>query len=492
MLFNSFAYIFVFLPLVFAVYFILNRYGYYKSSRLFLLAASIYFYSIANWAQLLRLLFLSMVFNYWAGVFLMKKTGWYAGMVQKKALFIFAIAANLSALAYFKYMGFFIENMNWMLGTNYPVLHILLPLGISFVVFEEIIYLTDSYLGKTKQYSFSQYALFVTFFPHLIAGPIIHYKEIMDQFDDKKKYFINWDNIASGLFLFTAGLFKKVMIADTFAVWATHGFDHYSAPIGFFAGWAISLSYTLQLYFDFSGYTDMAIGVAKMFNITLPINFNSPYKALDIQDFWRRWHITLSRFLRDYLYIPLGGSRKGEWRTHGNLFIVFLLGGLWHGAGWTFVIWGALHGVAIILFKMWQKLNITLPRFAAWLITFIFINFAWVFFRAGTIPDALKIVKGMIGLHGVALPAQLQGSLGWLSAYGFSFGFILAATGESSPGKVILWIIAFLLVVVFAKNTGELAGTFRSNMWYLILILALFFISLYHLNNYSEFIYFRF
>ncbi|MDP3788163.1 MAG: MBOAT family O-acyltransferase [Candidatus Chromulinivorax sp.] len=371
MLFNSSLYIFVFLPLVFAVYFMLNRYGYHTSSRLFLLIASIYFYSLTNWAQLLRLLFLSMVFNYLVGVFLMKQTGtnrMVCGHTTKKILFVSAIVANLSALAYFKYMDFFIGNINWVLGTNYSLLYILLPLGISFVTFEEITYLTDSYLGKTRKYGFLHYALFVTFFPHLIAGPIVHHKEMMDQFDDRKNYFINWNNVASGLFLFTAGLFKKVMIADTFAVWVTYGFDQYQGPIGFFAGWAISLCYTLQLYFDFSGYTDMAIGVAHMFNIKLPINFNSPYKALNIQDFWKRWHITLSRFLRDYVYIPLGGSRQGEWRTYGNLFIVFLLGGLWHGAGWTFVIWGALHGVGIIIFKMWQKFNITLPTYAAWCI----------------------------------------------------------------------------------------------------------------------------
>ncbi len=313
-----------------------------------------------------------------------------------KPLLAVGVIANLALLGYFKYTDFLIENYNLLTGSDVALLHIALPLAISFFTFQQIAYLVDSYQGQTKEYDFLTYALFVTFFPQLIAGPIVHHKEMMPQFADTNKRLMNSHHITKGLFIFSIGLFKKVVIADTFAIWATKGFDE-SVSLDFLAAWTTSLSYTFQLYFDFSAYTDMAIGIALLFNITLPINFLSPYKALSIQDFWRRWHITLSRFLKEYIYIPLGGNRKGSFRTYVNLFTTFLLGGIWHGAGWTFIIWGVLHGGALVIHRFWNRLGFALPKLLAWFITFNFINISWVFFRAKDLDDAMKVLSGMFG-----------------------------------------------------------------------------------------------
>ncbi|WP_418904611.1 MBOAT family O-acyltransferase [Helicobacter cetorum] len=242
------------------------------------------------------------------------------------------------------------------------------------------------------------YVLFVSFFPQLIAGPIVHHKEMMPQFIKKSNQFLNYRNIAIGLFIFSIGLFKKVVIADNISHFADFGFDK-ATSLSFIQAWMTSLSYTFQLYFDFSGYCDMAIGIALLFNIKLPINFNSPYKALNIQDFWRRWHITLSRFLKEYLYIPLGGNRVKEIFIYRNLIVVFLIGGFWHGAGWTFIIWGLLHGFALSVHRIYssvaKRFQFTMPKILAWFITFNFINMAWVFFRAKDLGSALKVLRGM-------------------------------------------------------------------------------------------------
>lgn len=467
MLFNSLPYIFIFLPGVLIGYFTLNKLGFLTSARVFLLTASIGFYSHSNILHLLRLILLSMVFNYWLGSLLAKNHDKETiHGISRKVLLLGGIAVNVASLVYFKYTDFLIGNVNFIFHAQVPLWHILLPLGISFFTFQEIAYLVDSYYGETKEYNFRNYALFVTFFPQLIAGPIVHHKEMMAQFETKENLRINFDNIAVGLFFFAVGLFKKVVVADTFALWATSGFDKFVGPMGFSAAWAVSLSYTLQLYFDFSGYTDMAIGAGRMFNITLPLNFNSPYKALDIQDFWKRWHMTLSRFWKSYVYVPLGGNRRGFVRTCANLFLVFLIGGIWHGAGWTFFIWGALHGAAMVIFRCWKKLGMAMPGFWAWFLTFNFVNIAWIFFRANTLSDAARILRGMAGLNGVEFSAK--------------------------PGISALWIAVFLLIALLAKNTHELAQKFKLNSYYLAAVSVLFLVSLYNFGNYSEFIYFRF
>jgi len=361
-------------------------------------------------------------------------------------------------------------------------------LAISFFTFQQIAYLVDSYRQETKEYDFLNYALFVTFFPQLIAGPIVHHKEMMPQFAKTRNKVKNYRNIAMGLFIFSIGLFKKVVIADTFAVWATAGFD-IATTLNLFEAWATSLSYTFQLYFDFSGYTDMAIGLALLFNIRLPVNFNSPYKATNIQDFWRRWHITLSRFLRDYVYIPLGGNRKGGFRTYNNLMATFVLGGLWHGAAWTFVFWGFLHGLALIIQRLWSKLGIKLWTWLAWLITFNFVNITWVFFRAKEWDDAVKVLGSMFSLDNVVLHSKLGNILSPLTNYGIEFGNMFGVQGTSF---VAVWLVFTLLLVISFKNTIQLSSKLRLNTYYALITALLFVIALYDMNKISEFLYFNF
>lgn len=344
MLFNSIQFIFIFLPITFFVYFYLNKKRLIQASKGFLVFSSLFFYSWWNVAYL-PIILSSIFFNYIVGNSLNR--GKYK--FSKKSILIFGIVANIVLLGYFKYTDFLIDNLNyWVIADGIPNINLALPLAISFFTFQQIAYLVDSYRQETQEYDLLNYVLFVTFFPQLIAGPIVHHKEMMPQFVNTRNKVKNYKNIAMGLFIFSIGLFKKVVIADKFAVWATTGFD-IVPTLNLVEAWITSLSYTLQLYFDFSGYADMAIGIALLFNIRLPINFNSPYKALNIQDFWRRWHITLSRFMRDYIYIPLGGSRLGEFRIYANLMATFVIGGLWHGAGWTFVFWGFLHGLALVI-----------------------------------------------------------------------------------------------------------------------------------------------
>jgi len=430
---------------------------------------------------------LSIVFNYVIGASLTKEHQYKR--VSKKQLVIVGIIGNIGLLIYFKYADFFINNVNFVLGSEIPLLYLVLPLAISFFTFQQIAYLVDSYRGETKEYDFLNYAVFVTFFPQLIAGPIVHHKEMMPQFANVRNKVINYKNITLGLFIFSIGLFKKVVIADTFAVWAIKGFDN-AQVLMFLEAWVTSLSYTFQLYFDFSGYTDMAIGAALLFNIILPINFNSPYKATNIQDFWRRWHITLSRFLRDYVYIPLGGNRKGKFRNHNNIMATFVIGGLWHGAGWTFIFWGFLHGLALIIHRTWSQLGFKCNSIIGWIITFNFINVSWIFFRAQEWEDAVKVLKGMFGLNGVILPSVLSNSLFFLTQYGIEFGSIL----NNINGDIftLIWIIFGIISVMIFKNSMEKRGDFRMNYRTSILSGVLFVYALISLNKVSEFLYFDF
>jgi D-alanyl-lipoteichoic acid acyltransferase DltB (MBOAT superfamily) len=428
-----------------------------------------------------------MLFNYLIGNTLSKYDGNYNKKTfSKKSILIFGIIINIGLLAYFKYADFFIENFNMVTNLNIESLNLLLPLAISFFTFQQIAYLVDSYKKETKEYDFLNYALFVTFFPQLIAGPIVHHKEMMPQFSNIRNKIKNFRNIALGIFIFSIGLFKKVVIADAFAKWANAGFDS-ATVLNLFEAWATSLSYTFQLYFDFSGYTDMAIGIALMFNIKLPINFNSPYKALDIQDFWRRWHITLSRFLKDYVYIPLGGNRLGSFRTYSNLMATFIIGGLWHGAGWTFVFWGFLHGIALVIHRIWQKIGIKLPKIVAWFITFNFINIAWVFFRAKEWEDAIKVIKGMF-LGDILFPIKFE-------KYLSDFTFI--HTGEvyqsiGSETKTTVFILVSFIIIAYFKSSNNLMKNFKPKIFNLFFIYFILIYSILNLQNLSEFLYFNF
>jgi alginate O-acetyltransferase complex protein AlgI len=451
MIFNSYEFIFLFLPLVVISYYYLIHLRLLIAAKGVLIAASFFFYSWWNIAYL-PLLLTSLFFNYVVGNSLNENI---THRVSKKFLLTFGICANLFFLGYFKYADFFIINVNTALNSEIPLLHLALPLGISFITFQKIGYLVDSYRGTTKEYNFYNYILFVSFFPQLIAGPIVHHAQIMPQFATKRNLIKQYDNIATGVFIFAMGLFKKVLLADTFAIWANAGFNS-ANQLTLIEAWATSLSYTFQLYFDFSGYTDMAIGSALLFNIKLPLNFNSPYKALNIQDFWRRWHITLSTFLRDYIYIPLGGNRQGNLRMYGNLLATFIIGGLWHGAGWTFIFWGALHGIALIVQRIWHNLNLNMPRWLAWFITFNFVNLSWVFFRAKTWQEAVAIIHALFNFKALViskLAADLLNSALHLPFYDF--------VGSEHPFlfslQTGLWFIVGFFIVIKLQNSIEIA-----------------------------------
>jgi alginate O-acetyltransferase complex protein AlgI len=486
MLFNSYEFILLFLPITFFIYFYLNRKRLTEAAKGFLVISSLFFYSWWN-VIYLPLILVSMVFNYVIGESLTKDE--QHKRVTKKTLLTVGIVGNIGLLGYFKYADFFISNVNFALGSEIPLLHLALPLAISFFTFQQIAYLVDSYRGETKEYDLLNYAVFVTFFPQLIAGPIVHHKEMMPQFANIRNKIINYKNIALGLFIFSIGLFKKVVIADTFAVWATNGFDK-AEVLTFFEAWATSLSYTFQLYFDFSGYTDMAIGAALLFNIKLPINFNSPYKATNIQDFWRRWHITLSRFLRDYVYIPLGGNRKGSFRTYNNLMATFVIGGLWHGAGWTFIFWGFLHGLSLMIHRIWNQLGFRLNSIVGWIITFNFVNISWIFFRAKEWEDAIKVLKGMFGFSGIVLPNELSNKLTLLIQYGIGFGgFVENIKGDKFTP---IWIIAGFILILLFKNSMEKRDSFLLNYKTSIFSGFLFVYAILSINRVSEFLYFNF
>jgi D-alanyl-lipoteichoic acid acyltransferase DltB (MBOAT superfamily) len=345
-----------------------------------------------------------------------------------------------------------------------------LPLAISFFTFQQIAFLVDSYRQETKEFNFLNYSLFVTFFPQLIAGPIVHHKEMMPQFHTNFNKKVKIRNIILGLTVFIIGLFKKVVIADTFSKWANAGFDS-ASNLTMIEGWFTSLSYTFQLYYDFSGYADMAIGAALLFNIKLPINFNSPYKSLNIQEFWRRWHITLGRFLKDYLYIPLGGNRVSENKIYINLLIVFFLAGVWHGAGWTFVIWGILHGLALVIHRFWSKFNISMSPILAWFITFNFVNIAWVFFRAETFDDASNVLNAMFDLSSITI-------------------FNLSNSNASFNDLIFMGII--FVCTLLLKNTQQFIKNMKFNMIEALLLSFIFYYSILNLNQISEFLYFNF
>ena len=492
MLFNSYEFIFAFLPITFFIYFYLNHKRLTIAAKGFLVFASLFFYS---WWDIvyLPLILSSILFNYLIGTTLSKsnednKIGLNKSL-SKKSILVFGIVCNIALLGYFKYTNFFLENFNGIFESNIPLQHIILPLGISFFTFTQIAFLVDAYRNEVKEYDLMRYMLFVTYFPHLLAGPILHHKEMMPQFANLKNSVVNYRNIAVGLFIFSIGLFKKVIIADTFAVWANAGFDT-ATTLNFFEAWATSLSYTFQLYFDFSGYTDMAIGISLMFNIKLPVNFNSPYKALNIQDFWRRWHMTLSRFLRDYIYIPLGGNKNGNFRTYVNLMATFVIGGFWHGAGWTFLFWGFLHGLALCIHRVWTKLGFKMWTWLAWFITFNFVNIAWIFFRAKEWDDAIKVLSSMFSLNNIVLPNFLSSKFLFLSIYGIKFGeFIKNIRGDN---LTFFWIMSTFILILFSKNSIEKWKEFKTSLFSFLITMILLIVSLGVANEFSEFLYFNF
>lgn len=457
MLFNAYEFILLFWPITLILFFQISRLNQLRLAILWLVVASLFFYGWWNPAYLV-LLIGSIGVNYSVGITLANAP---LSTAVRKVILGMGIAANLAALSYFKYANFFADNVNTLFSVDFNFGTIVLPLGISFFTFQQVAYLVDAYARKTKEYRFLDYCLFVSFFPQLIAGPIVHHKDMMGQFSESSTYQPNNENLAVGLTIFSMGLFKKVMLADTIATFATPIFNAAAAGtvLSFWDGWMGALAYTLQLYFDFSGYSDMAIGIARTFGIKLPLNFHSPYKADSISDFWRRWHITLSHFLRDYLYIPLGGSRRGSLIRYRNLLLTMTLGGLWHGAGWTFVVWGSLHGLYLVVHRIWTQWceflgrPHLLTRFVSIGVTFVAVMISWVFFRATNLGTAFSMLQSMAGLRGISLPVSLAGPLGFLSSVGIRF------EGLSSQNFVTVtalgWSVLLLMVVWCLPNTQQ-------------------------------------
>ena len=424
---------------------------------------------------------------------------------------IVGVSFNLLLLGGFKYTDFIFSNLN-SLGASLPLPHILLPLALSFVTFQQIAFLVDTYRSEEiKRIDWLDYPLFITFFPQLIAGPIVHHKEMMPQFASllsKGREMIDWERFARGLFIFSIGLFKKVVIADQFGVWANNGFSYVQKGgiLNFFESWATSLSYTFQLYFDFSGYCDMAIGIALFFGITLPINFNSPYKASNIKEFWKRWHMTLGRFLTEYLYIPLGGNKKGFPRELVNVFIVFTLSGIWHGAGWGFIIWGVLHAIAMIIQRVYryalksvfgiEEIRSKVYIVLCWILTFNFINLSWVFFRSESVSGAVDLIKGMMGMNGVVVPSGLQIYLQKIIPFiSIKTGELTSIISPSDNKTPILYLTIFFLIALCCQNSINLSK--KASQKYLAnifcsLLLTLALIQIYASDYQETFLYFNF
>ncbi|RJQ24005.1 MAG: MBOAT family protein [Nitrospiraceae bacterium] len=460
MSFNSFEFILLFLPITLIIYFYLNHRKLIVAGRLWLMFISLLFYSFWSF-QYVPLILMSVLINYGLGIAIAS----CLHELFKKLWLTAGIVVNVAFLGYFKYTDFFLSNVNALLSTNHDLLHLALPLGISFYTFAQIAYLVDTYKSEVYESSLIDYIIFITFFPRIIAGPIVHHKEIMPQFKNMRSKLLSYKNLSLGLFLFALGLVKKVLIADYFMEWADHGFNN-AVALSFMEAWITSLSYTFQIYFDFSGYTDMALGTAMMFNIRLPMNFNSPYKALNIQDFWRRWHITLTRFLRDHIYIPLGGNRVGSYRIYMNFIIVFLIGGLWHGASWMFIIWGAFHGIGITVHRIWQQKGYKMNKALAWILTFNFINITWIFFRAKKWDDALHILKGMTGLQDI-------------------YFFV-------PRNNFLLFALMSILLLLLARNSNELAMKYKPVLKVQLAMAVLMTIGIINLTKISTFLYVNF
>ncbi len=465
MLFNSYFFILVYLPATLAVFFALGARGQTKLAIGWLVAASLFFYGWWD-AKYLTVIVTSILLNYVVGGIL---GDLHRQAKARKAILIAGITANLIVLGYFKYFNFFVTSANGVMGSAYPTSNIVLPLGISFFTFTQIAFLVDAHRGEVREYDLTRYSLFVTFYPHLIAGPVLHHKEMMPQFGNPSIFRFDALNFASGLTYFVFGLFKKVVIADNIAVYVPPAFSAAGsgAALTSLDAWGGALAYTFQLYFDFSGYSDMAIGLALMMGVRLPLNFNSPYKAVNIIDFWRRWHMTLSRFLRDYLYFALGGNRKGEARRYINLFLTMLLGGIWHGAGWTFVAWGALHGFYLMVNHAWHACCHRLGRdpnqSRGWglaigrLLTFIAVVVGWVCFRATNLEGAWRILTSMASFTDLRLSPHYAKVLEDSAP-----GRLLQLAGISMPAELLLvsCVTAVGAIAFMAPNTQEIMGRY--------------------------------
>lgn len=487
MLFNSYIFILCFLPLCILGYFALNHMGKTALAQVFLLGMSFWFYGYFNPSYLV--IMLGSIFLNYGFARIMNAT---VNARWKKLELLAIILANIGILFYFKYYDFFASNINGWFGTDFRLLHVVLPLGISFFTFQQISYVVDAYRGEVDKYSFVQYASFVAYFPQLIAGPIVTHDELIPQFADMDKKRFNWDNFAAGTYMFLLGLAKKVLIADVFGNAANWGFGNIGDLDSTNAILTV-LSYTVQVYFDFSGYCDMAIGIGKMMNIDLPVNFDSPYKAKTILEFWDRWHKTLTRFFTKYVYIPLGGNRKGKLCTYRNIMIVYLISGLWHGANWTFLLWGILHGVASVAARHWKNRIARLPAWLNWTLTFLFLNVTWVFFRANSISDGVQLLLRIamwdfgptsVGIKSAFNVTEIVFPVLWLVGVDLNLVYSWALSALAMVGA--------LVCVTAMPNSYHVMKRFRGTWWELLAAVFLLVWCIFSLSGVSTFLYFNF
>ncbi len=488
MLFNSYIFIFVLLPITLSLYFGFNKFKKYEIAKFVLVVASLYFYAYFK-IDYLYIIVISILVNYLFNRIFRK----VSDKKLRVATLVGGLVFNLGMIFYYKYYDFMINIVNSLASTNFNFINVMLPLGISFFTFQQMAYVIDSYKGTVKDYTLLDYSLFVTFFPQLIAGPITLYSEMIPQFEDEKNKKFNAENFSKGLMAFSFGLAKKVLLADTFAIAANYVFANVNDvnSTNLILG---MLSYTFQIYFDFSGYCDMALGLGYMFNIKLPINFNSPYKSYSVVEFWKRWHMTLTRFFTTYIYIPLGGNRKGNIRTYVNIFIVFLASGIWHGANYTFILWGILHGIASILNRLFKKvIESTNPVFN-WISTFIFINITWIIFRADTISDAFSMIKHILKLNFGPVASEISSAFAWPEFTWFADMF--NRKGWIAENYNNLYLLLFFVFAFFAilcmKNTSERIEDFKPDIKTAAISAILLVASIVSLSGVSTFLYFNF
>ena len=505
MLFNSYFFIFVFLPLSLAGWYLLNRLKRYKLAQGYLIGMSLWFYAWYN-VSFLWVMLGSCLFNFGVSFFLSGRDT----PRMRRFLLITGCVVNIGALGIFKYYNFFVENVNAVFGADFQTRNILLPLGISFFTFQQLSYLIDRCRGDAPHYGLMDYLSFVTFFPSLISGPIVLHASTVPQFQDETRRRFSAESFSRGVMQFSIGLAKKVLLADTLALAVNYGYENIAA-LDAPAALAAAVGYTLELYFDFSGYSDMAIGVGKMFRIEIPENFNSPYRATSVKDFWKRWHMTLSRFLQTYVYFPLGGSRKGKLRTFVNTMITFLVSGLWHGANWTFVFWGFLHGLGVAVAgivgnrkasgeknagrKLQDKgiLNRAL-RLLCQLATFAYVCMAFVFFRADSIQDGFLLLSRIFSFHVDGQLVQMAAAMEPSEIYIVTKALSLIAPSLVGAAQIaaMIFMLAVSFFVLTRKNTVQIISrkeiSFRFTMW----LAFLFAWSVISLSGVSTFVYFSF
>ena len=467
MLFNSFGFTLLYLPIVIIFYFIFNHVN-LKLGKIFLLISSVVFYAFAGWKYLLILL-ISLAINYCFLLLLHKDS--LDAINKRKIVLVIGISFNILVLLYFKYYNFFIKNINSIFSSNISLKKLIVPLGISFITFQQIMYLVETYRKSINSKNFTDYALFISFFPKLVMGPLADPNSLINQFNDTNNKTVNYDNIANGIRIFIIGLVKKVLIADMVAKVVNMGFLD-AANCNMLDVWLIVISYTMQIYFDFSGYSDMAIGIARMLNIELPINFSSPYKSTSIKEFWNRWHITLNQFFIKDVYIPLGGSRKGTAITYLNIMIIFLISGFWHGANWTFILWGICHGVLCCMDRMFKNIHDKLPKFIQWAITFLLVNILWLLFRAEDIQQFFVLFTRMFNFSTMGLPSGkfLQP---FRNIYIFS-----------------LFYLTTLFIALIPKNIYK--KKFNNKIITTLLYAGVFVLCLFTFATNTEFVYFNF